>query len=275
MTRLAAVLLVIAVSNLVVPLRAEQPAAKPAEIVEIPLNPLPFILKGAVRRPEGRGPFPAIILLPACGNLATSVNQVWGQALLSWGYVTLTLDVFTPRGIAGQKTCLQPAPPELAEDVYRGLKLLVARKDVDPKQVFVIGFGRSSTLVLAAIERDGIERDARHRFLGAVVVYPQFCGAANGNVTVATLVMIGARDPQLDACRKLAAGEDDMGISRTPNAGMPMRLETIANAYPGFDLLPFQKPADIQGHHYEYSQSATDQAKETLRTFLRSTARRP
>ncbi len=273
MTRLKAALLVIATFSLatvIAPLRAEESSAKPAEPVEIPLNPLPFVLNGTLRRPDGEGPFPAAVLLPACGHQAGSVDQVWGLALLSWGYVTLTLDVFTPRGVEGQKTCLYPAPPGLAEDVYRGLNVLAARKFVDPKHVFVVGFGRSSSLVFAAVERDGVERSAKRSFHGAVAFYPPFCGAVKGGMTVATLIIAGARDPALEACRKMAEGKDDMGISRQPGAGVPIELAVMADAYAGFDLPEFEKPVDVQGHHIEFNQSATDQAKEKLRQFLQS-----
>jgi dienelactone hydrolase len=273
MTRLKAALFVLAtfsLSTAFAPLHAEDSSAKPAETVEIPLNPLPFVLNGPLRRPDGEGPFPAIILLPACGRLAGSVEQVWGQALLSWGYVTLTLDVFTPRGIVGKKTCVSPAPPELAEDAYRGLNVLAARKFVDARHVFVIGFGRSSSLVFAAVERDGFERTARRRFRGAVAFYPPGCGAVKGVMTVATLVIAAARDPSLEACRNLAEGRDDMGISRQRGAGAPIELAVMADAYAGFDLPDLKGPVDVQGYHMEYSQSATDQAKEKLGQFLQS-----
>jgi dienelactone hydrolase len=272
MTRLKAALLVVAafsLSTVCVTLRAEESSAKPAETVEIPLNPLPFVLSGTLRRPDGEGPFPGIILLPPCGHLA-SVDQVWGQALLSWGYVTLTLDVFTGRGVVGQNACVSPAPPGLAEDAYRGLNVLAARKYVDQRHVFVVGFGRSSALVFAAVERDGVEHTAKRRFRGAVAFYPQGCGAVKGVMTVATLIIAGARDPALEACRNLAEGKDDMGISRQPGAGAPIELAVMADAYAGFDLPEFKEPAEVYGHHIEYSQSATDQAKETLRKFLQS-----
>jgi dienelactone hydrolase len=270
MTRTTAALFVIATLAALIflaPVRAEQSSV---EAVEIPVSPLPFVLNGSLRRPDGEGPFPAIILLPACGHLAGSVDQVWGQALLSWGFVTLTLDVFTPRGIVGQKTCVSPAPPELAEDAYRGLNMLAARKFVDPRHVFVIGFGRSSSLVFAAVERDGIERTARRRFRGAVAFYPPGCGAVKGIMTVATLIIAGARDPSLEACRNLAEGKDDMGISRQRGAGAPIELAVMADAYAGFDLPDLKEPVDVQGHHIEYSQSATDRAREKLRKFLQS-----
>jgi dienelactone hydrolase len=273
MTRLKAALLVIATFSLsaaCAPLRAGESSATPAETVEIPLNPLPFDLSGSLRRPDGEGPFPAIVLLPACGYLAGSVDRVWGQALLSWGFVTLTLDVFTPRGVVGKKTCLSPAPPELAEDAYRGLNVLAARKFVDSRHVFVIGFGRSGSLVFAAVERDGIERTAKRRFHGAVALHPPGCGAVKGVMTVATLIIIGARDPALEACRNLAEGKDDMGISRQGGAGIPIELAVMADAYAGFDLPELKKPVDVEGYHMEYNQSATDQAKERLRQFLQS-----
>jgi len=273
MTRLAAAFLVIAMFSsltIVSPLRAEESSASPAERVEIPLNPLPFVLKGSLRRPDGEGPFPAVILLPACGYLAPSAEQIWGQALLSWGFVTLTLDVFTPRGVVGQKTCIAPVSPELAEDAYRALNVLAKRKYVDPKHVFVIGFGRSSSLVFAAVERDGIERTATRRFRGAVAFYPPACGAVKGAMTVATLIIAGARDPFLETCRNLAEGNDDMGISRQRGVGPPIQLAIMAYAYSGFDLPMFQKPVDVRGVHIEYSQSATDQAKEALRRFMQS-----
>jgi dienelactone hydrolase len=274
MTRLKAALLVIAmlcVSTVYAPLCAEESSVKPAETVEIPLNPLPFVLKGSLRRPQGEGRFPAVVLLPACGHFVSSVDRVWGETLPSWGYVTLTLDVFTPRGVVGQETCLTPAPPELTEDAYRGLYLLARRKDVDAKHIFVVGFGRGGSLAFAAVERDGLERTAKRRFYGAVAFYPP-CSAVKGIMTVATLVIVGARDQQtLEACRKMADGEDDSGISRQPGAGEPIRLAVMADAYAGFDLPLFEKATDTRGgFHIEYSQSATDQAKEVLRQFLQS-----
>jgi dienelactone hydrolase len=205
--------------------------------------------------------------------VTNSIEQVWGRALLSWGFVTLTLDVFTPRGITGPKTCVAPAPPGLAEDAYRGLDVLAARRYVDQKHVFIIGFGRSSSLIFAAIEHDGVERTARRRFRAAVAFYPPGCGAVKGMMTAATLIIAGARDSMLDACRNLAEGKDDMGISRQRGAGARIRLAIMADSYSGFDLSMFQKSADVEGYHLEYSQSATDQAKETLRQFLHSMVR--
>jgi len=246
---------------------AAQQVAKPAEEVIIPLNPLPFDLKGYLRRPEGAGPFPGVILLPACDRFVNVADQNWGASLSSWGYIALTLDIFTARGVAGHDTCLNPAPPEIAADVYRGLDLLVARKLVDPERAFVLGFGRGGSLVFPTVDRGGIVQRARHKFRAAIAFYPA-CGDVKGMLAVPTLMVMGARDGKLDACRKLAAGEDDMGISRERGAGAAIRLVVLPDAASGFDLSEFQKPVEVRGLHVEYSGAAVEQSKQVLREFL-------
>jgi dienelactone hydrolase len=251
---------------------AAQPSTAAAEEVQIPLNPLPFDLKGYLRRPNGAGPFPAVVLVPACGRFGSSVDRDWGEALSSWGYVALTLDIFTAHGILGRTTCLYAADPELAEDTYRGLDLLIERKLVDARRVFIAGFGRGGSLAFAAVGRDGAIRNAKHKFRAAIAFYPP-CGDAKGVMAVPTLVMVGARDERtLDQCRKMAAGQDDMGISRQPDAGAPIRLVVLPDAYAGFDAPAFQKPVDMLGLHFEYSKPATEEAKKVLRQFLQTIA---
>jgi dienelactone hydrolase len=246
---------------------AQQPTGR-AEEVKIPLNPLPFEVKGYLRRPNDAGSFPAVVLVPACGRFVNSVDQDWGQLLSSWGYVALTLDVFTAHGIVGRESCLYTAPPELAEDVYRGVSLLVERKLVDAERIFVMGFGRGGSLVFAAVDRDGVMRQAKHKFRAAIAFYPP-CGDIKGVMAVPTLVLVGARDEQtLDACRKMAEGEDDMGISRQRGAGAPIQLVVLSDAYAGFDVPAFQKPVDVRGLHIEYSKQAAEKSKEVVRQFL-------
>jgi len=243
--------------------------ASPAEQVLVPLNPLPFDVKGLLRRPEGAGPFPGVILIPACDRFVSVADQNWGATLSSWSYVALTLDVFTAHDAAGHSTCLHLASPEVADDIYRGLNLLVERKLVDPQRVYVLGFGRGGSLVLAAVGRGGIEQRARHKFRAAIALYPA-CGDAKGNFTVPTLVVMGARDANLEACRKMAEGEDDMGISRRRGEGASIRLVVLPDTHSGFDLPVFQKGVDVDGLHIEYSKAATEQSKDVLRQFLGS-----
>ncbi len=51
--------------------------------------------------PEGDGPFPAIVLLHGCGGMVHSREQYWDKRLAEWGFASLRVDSFTPRGITG------------------------------------------------------------------------------------------------------------------------------------------------------------------------------
>ncbi len=253
----------------IAPSLAEQPASDPPQDVTISLSPLPLDLKGTLRRPRGHAPYPAVILLPRCGPSANSTDQSWGEAVASWGYVVLTLDVFTHRGMVDGRSCLSVAPGEIAEDVYRGLNLLVGQKNVDRNRVFIVGFGRGGSVALAAVESDLASR-ASHRLRGAAAFYPS-CDDDKGNVTVATLVVVGARDKTtFEACRKMVQGEDDIGISRQPDAGVAIEFAVLPDAYSGFDVPAFRSPMDVRGRHLEFSQAATEQSQAILRRFLQS-----
>jgi dienelactone hydrolase len=119
---------------------AEQLPVAPVEMVQIPVSPLPFILKGLLRRPQGPGRSPAVVLLPACGEYAKPLDDDWGARLSSWGYVTLTIDGFGPRGLKHCGHSVTADYPELAPDAYRGLNFLVQQRFVDSRRVALVGF---------------------------------------------------------------------------------------------------------------------------------------
>jgi dienelactone hydrolase len=111
-------------------------AAPPATVVELetPLaSPLP--LQGYLRQSNRPGPSPAVVLLHGCNGGWRRLDERWGKRIASWGYVTLTVDSFGPRGI--KDTCDSGAPVDLAFDAYRALSFLV-------QQPFVIHHRTSS-----------------------------------------------------------------------------------------------------------------------------------
>jgi dienelactone hydrolase len=57
-------------------------------------------------------------------------------------------------------------------------------------------------------------------------------------MTVPTLIMIGESDywTTADACRKLAAGQDDLGTSRPKSEGAAIQLIVYPGAYHSYDL---------------------------------------
>ncbi len=56
------------------------------------------LLTGSLMKPAGNGPFPAIVMLHGCAGIEATHNT-WASRLKSWGYVTLIVDSFGPRGV--------------------------------------------------------------------------------------------------------------------------------------------------------------------------------
>jgi hypothetical protein len=58
-------------------------------------------LTGILSKPNGNGPFPAVVMLCGCGGLKNKDDaknqEVWAQRLMGWGYITLSVDSLTPR----------------------------------------------------------------------------------------------------------------------------------------------------------------------------------
>jgi dienelactone hydrolase len=248
-------------------------SGRPAEVVRFgaaPASPQPLTLQGYLRRPDGAGPFSAVVLLHGCNGNWGRLDERWGVTIASWGYVTLTIDSFGPRGI---KNSCGPGPPAgLLFDAYRGLDFLAREPFVDPKRVAIVGFSQGGSLTLWSVERGDIERTSENKFSAAAAFYPM-CGGVKGIMTVPTLILIGEDDDwtPADACRKMVEGRDDWGISRQKGAGAPVRLVVYPGAHHAFDVSALQTPIQYFGHHLEFNQPARDRSIDELHEFLEAT----
>lgn len=242
-----------------------------ASVVELE-NPLASKapLQGYLRQSDRAGASPAVVLLHGCNGSWRRLDERWGKRIASWGYVTLTVDSFGPRGI--DNTCTSGAPVDLAFDAYRALNFLVQQAAVDPARVAVLGFSQGGWLALTSVERGIIEKISRNKFRAAIAFYPP-CKAFKDDMTVRTLILIGELDDWTPAveCRNMVDGRDDWGISRRKGDGMPVRLIVYPGAYHAFDVAALQKPMQYFGHHLEFNQSATDRSVDALREFLYAT----
>jgi dienelactone hydrolase len=250
---------------------AQGQSASPAEMVEIPVSPSPFVLRGFLRHSESPGRSPAVVLLPSCGKYTKQLDDRWGATISSWGYVTLTIDGLDTRGITNCVTPTNTDLSDLAYDAYRALDFLVQKNFVDPKRTAVVGFALGAWQTIAAVERGSVQSASKHKFRAAAAFYPA-CGSFKGNMTVPTLILIGERDDwgTADACRRMVAGEDDVGISRQKQEGVKLQLIVYPDAYFGFDILSLKKPVTFLGHHLEYNETAAHQSGEALQEFLNS-----
>src|ERR1700760_379763 len=56
-------------------------------------------IQGDLAKPDGAGPFPAVVVLHGCGGMHDTTKQRLADALVAWGYVTLLVDSYTTRRI--------------------------------------------------------------------------------------------------------------------------------------------------------------------------------
>lgn len=244
---------------------AAEPSARIVEL-ETPLartQPLQAYL----RQPDRSGPSPAVVLLHSCAGNWKRLDERWGGRIAAWGYVTLTVDSFGPRGI--DNTCANGAPVDMAFDAYRALNYLAEQPFVDSARVAVLGFSQGGWLTLTSLERGVIEETARHKFRAGIAFYPP-CKGFKGDMTVPTLILIGALDDWTPAqeCRDMVEGRDGFGISREKGMGVPAKLIVYSGAYHAFDVPALQNPRTYLGHHLQYNQAATEQSIEALHDFL-------
>lgn len=227
-------------------------------------------LIGYLARPEGSGPFPAVVVLHGCGGFHQDM-LAWADRIRRWGYVALAVDSFGPRGIEMNCGAFGDQPA----DAFQALAYLRTQPYVRADHVGVLGFSMGGNSVLAALERGSISALYTDQFHAGVALYPG-CGSSSGIMTAPTLVLIGALDDWNPAshCEAMAAGRSELGISRSSGDRSLVRLIVYPEAYHGFDLAGLRwlsSGTKALGHHLEYNDAVTRDSVEKVRAFFRQT----
>jgi dienelactone hydrolase len=142
-------------------------------------------LSGFLYRPQGKEPFPAVVLLHGCGGLYSrntdeivSKMRFWAEFLREHGYVALLVDSFRPRKL--EEICTQRKKLNSVKarsyDAYGGLVYLQRIAIVDPRRVALMGWSNGSRAVLSAMAQDGKYRPTplpAGGFHAAIAFYPQ------------------------------------------------------------------------------------------------------
>lgn len=226
-------------------------------------------LIGYLARPEGSGPFAAVVVLHGCGGFHQDM-LAWADRLRRWGYVALAVDSFGPREIEVNCGAFVDQPA----DAFRALAYLKAQPYVRADHVAVLGFSMGGISVLAALERGSVSGLYPDKFRAGVALYPK-CSGSTGLMTAPTLVLIGALDDWTPAsdCEAMAAGRSELGVARSPGDRSLLRLIVYPDAHHGFDMagLRFSNGVKALGHQLEYNDAATRDSIEKVRAFFRQT----
>ena len=207
-------------------------------------------LSATLIKPDGDGPFPAVVIVHDCSGLgprSSGSPKRWADQLVPQGYVVVMPDSFAPRGIENG-VCLASARnrdratyPIRAADAHGALAALRELKFVDSARVGVMGGSHGGSTTLTALLKPG--------FAAGIALYPR-CDwnygqwsimRRNGNVgpmathfgtyapTAPLLILAGEADDWTPAepCRVMA--------EKSRAAGHPMEIEIYPGAHHSFD----------------------------------------
>ncbi len=216
-------------------------------------------ISGALYKPEGAGPFPAIVLAHTCSGVNPH-TATWGRLLASWGYAVVAPDSFGPRGFSGGLCArgTQVSGSERVTDVAGALDWLNSQSFVQKNRIGLIGHSHGGWTAVRAVQKS---YDLAARGLKAAVAYYPSCSAGNDrDVAVPLLILIGDRDDwtPADHCRRLEKG----GFAQ------PALVETVyyPNALHSFDSKGPDRTAF--GHKLGYDAVAGPDAEARTKAFF-------
>lgn len=176
-------------------------------------------LHATLYRPDGTGPFPAVVALHDCGGLTqrpntqTKLYSVWANKLVADGFVVLFPDSFGSRGLGSQ--CREHhrsvhASRERVADANAARLWLQQQSYVRPDHVSLLGWSNGAAAVLWTVRLTTPPHTEITDFRSAVAFYPS-CGRlreAAWSARIPTLILIGQSDDWTPAaaCEQMVAG---------------------------------------------------------------------
>jgi dienelactone hydrolase len=207
-------------------------AAAAADQVDIPDGDV--TLRATLYRPEGAGPFPAVVALHDCGGLTdrpkttAQLYNEWTNLLVGHGFVVLFPDSFGSRGLGTQCRVHERkvrASRQRVADANAARRWLQRQSYVRPDHISLMGWSDGGVTSLATVRPNAAPRDGGPDFRSAIAIYPS-CRRQREtawSARIPTLILIGSADDWTPAgvCQQMVAGAH----------GRSARVEIIV--YPG------------------------------------------
>ncbi|MDE2607330.1 MAG: dienelactone hydrolase family protein [Burkholderiales bacterium] len=239
----------------------------------------------ALYKPDGDGPFPALVLMHQCGGLRSRAGWQnmaildWARAAVARGYVALVVDSLGPRNV--DTVCMGPRNGvNFARGVRDALLAgaqLATLPYVDKDRIAVAGYSWGAMVtVLASSRRWAGALGDGFRFRAAGAFYPgcfTFKRAhapdlevVNPDIDRPLLVLVGGQDTETPA------GDCIPRLERIQAAGAPVSVHLYPDATHCWDcknLDGFSK-VDARGSHvvYHYNEADTRDSEHRLFDFL-------
>jgi dienelactone hydrolase len=206
-------------------------------------------LTARLKKPDGDGPFPAIVLLHGCGGIAPKRDHRWAERLSGWGYVTLQVDSFRPRGLSSVCTYSGRDAADILQkrvtDAYDAKRYLAGLPFVDRSRIAVMGWSHGGITTLETLHRKTADP-----FRAAIAFYPS-CRRMLTGLNAPLLILIGEADDWTPAARCVE-------MMPQVQAASEVALKVYPGAYHGFDTLGAN--TNVRGssgmHHMQYQPEA-------------------
>ncbi len=222
-------------------------------------------LTGKLFKPQGNGPFPAIVLMHGCGGIVPA--NTWPQRLASWGYVAFQVDSFGPRGAKNICRQILTIPFHVrTQDAYDAKDYLAGLPFVDRNRIALMGWSHGGVTTLSAVSNSNYaawaganpSRKQEDTFQAAIAFYP-FCKGDLGDVNAPLLILIGDMDDWCPA----ALCQQKMPPQK---AAQEITLKIYPGAHHGFDM----EGLDLvqAGHRVLYNPQALADSIVQVREFL-------
>lgn len=210
-------------------------------------------------RPEGAGPFPALMLLPGSpGIVGNRPRQT--EELKEQGYVVIFVDFLSARGMQSAGGGQVPRS-DVAKDIQESVSYLRSQPFVNPSRIGAIGWSLGGGSILAAL----VEAKSSEPlpFQAAAVFYATCRGLGPWQVKVPVLMLLGALDDATppEHCQQLA---------KALPPGYPIEVHVYPNARHSFDRsdLPAVQRRRVRGGTTGYNTQAASHAWEEVRKFF-------
>lgn len=223
----------------------------------------PLNLTGTLTKPDGDGPFPALVCLHGCGGISGRDNR-WVKRLSDWGYAVLQVDSFGPRDRSSICTDGKLIPPEIrAQDAHDAKAFLAGFPFINRDRMGVMGWSHGGWTVLYAISPKIPIQGKGDPFRAAVAFYP-YCDLPLSKLDSPLLILIGDYDDwsPVRLCSQMIA-------FRRPSDRITLKV--YPKAYHDFDSEGadmYVKGSRDRRHRLLYDPSAAADAILRVREFL-------
>lgn len=215
-----------------------------------------------LEKPEGPGPFPAVILVPGCSGFDAEFAKARydrvQSRLVELGFVTLRVNSLAVRNATSCREGVLPA--DGANDIYIAAEYLLQQPSVKKGAINIIGWSWGGAAALSALSPAESQEPIP---VEAVVAYFPACNwVQKWDSEIPVLVLVGS----LDNVTPYSKCETLFSSVPKPNK---ITVRVYDGAHHGFDN--FQLPAEMQYVFgtLGYNEAAAKSAWKEVTNFLR------